>query len=155
MKLKLQHILSGLFAIFSLFVCFYTFADDSVIAPQDFLTQVLAAIQSLGGLSWALKIAAVITVIISSMKVSFLNQLIWSKLGAFQAWVAPVLGLVAGIISLYGSGSVSLAALFAYVSAGAGAVILHELLDTAKAIPGLGATWVWVIGLIEGALGAK
>lgn len=150
MKLRFKHIVMTFLATVSLFSAGYVFADSSVVSPQDFLMQVFAAIKALGGLSWVMKIASIITLIIASMKVSFLNDLLWAKLGAFKAWAAPVLGLIAGIIMLPHLG---LAEVFAYISAGAGAVIFHELLDSIKAIPGLGPVYVTVINLIEGALG--
>lgn len=140
--------------ILSVFTMSYAFADASVITPGDFFTQVLAVVQSFGGLSTLLKISGVVTLVIASMKVSFLNQLIWSKLGAAQVYLAPVLGLVAGIIVLKANGSaLTAASVFAFMSAGAGSVFLHEILDTIKAIPGLGAVYVSLIGLIESALG--
>lgn len=119
---------------------------------QDFLNQVLSVIQGFGGLSFMLKASAIITLTIASMKVTALNQLIWSKLGSFQAWLAPILGLVAGILSIGSSGPLTLAKIFAYMSAGAGAVVLHELLDTIKAVPGLGAIYVSIINVIEGSV---
>jgi hypothetical protein len=128
-------------------------AQDIVLAPTDFMTQVLEAIKSFGGLGWMLKVSAVLTVILSSMKVSFFRGLIWDKLGALKPWLAPVLGLCAGVLTLGAGGSITLAGVMAWASAGAGAVILHELLDTVKAIPGLGPMWVSAIDLISGLLG--
>lgn len=137
-----------------LFVCVYAFADDSVIAPQDFFVQVLDAIKSFGGLTQLLKISAVITLVIASMKVSFFNDLIWSKLGAAKVYVAPVLGLIAGALGL-GAGGVPVtgALVFAYVTAGAGAVFLHEILDSVKAIPGIGSVYIMLINMLQAALG--
>ncbi len=136
------------------FVASYAFADESVVAPQDFLAQVLDAIKSFGGLSTLLKITCFITLIVSSMKVSFLNDLVWSKLGAAKAYLAPILGLIAGILGIGSGGApITLALVFAYMSAGAGAVFLHEILDSVKAIPGLGSVYVTIIGIIESALG--
>lgn len=149
----------GMFTLFlvSFFIGAFALAQAAVPAPvalPDFLAQVLAAIAGFGGLSWMLKVAAIITLIIASMKVSILNTWIWSKLGAAQVWVAPVLGLIGGILSLgQGSAGITMAGVLAYVSAGAGAVVIHELLDSVKAIPGLGAVYVSVIGIIEGLLG--
>lgn len=127
-------------------------------APQempvsDFLSQVLQVIKEFGGLPTVLKIAAIITLLISSMKVSVLNELVWSKLGDFKPWAAPILGLIAGILDLAKAGTVSWASVFAYISAGAGALILHDLLDSVKAIPKLGAVYVKLIELVQKALG--
>jgi hypothetical protein len=124
------------------------------VSTSDFMTQVLAAIKSFGGLSWVLKIAAIVTLILASMKVSILNTYVWSKLGNFKTWAAPLLGLIAGVLSLsQGTAGISLAALTAYVGAGSGAILLHELLDTVKAIPGIGPKWVELITVIETYLG--
>lgn len=152
MKLFLTLFAMGMTMLFGLFA----FADSAVLAPQDFLAQVLQAIQSFGGLSMMMKISTVILLVVASMKVSFLNQLVWSKLGSYQALVGPVLGLIAGILGLgNGGASITLASVLAYVAAGGGAIVLHELLDMVKAIPGLGAMYVSAIELIESMLGAK
>lgn len=130
-------------------------ADGTPTDPTtDFLTQMLDLFKNFGGLAWYAKVSGVIMLVVASMKVSFLNNLIWSKLGALQTWLAPALGLVAGIVSLASGGQpITLAAIMLYVSTGVGAIGLHELLDTVKAIPGLGALWVSVINVIESALG--
>lgn len=127
-------------------------AQDQV-PVSDFLGSVLKAVKDFGGLSWVMRVALVITLLLSSMKVTVLNDLIWSKLGNFKAWAAPVLGLAAGIASLASQGQLTWAGALAWVSAGAGAIILHELLDTVKAIPGLGAVWIELIDVISSFLG--
>jgi cytochrome c oxidase subunit IV len=130
---------------------------DTVAAPSgtivEFLLSVWQTIQSLGGLTWSLKITAIITLVIASMKVSFLNELIWSKLGNLKTWVGPILGLLVGLVSLVAQGNLSLVGVFAYFSAGIGAIALHELLDTIKGIPGLGPIYVGIIDAIEKTLG--
>ncbi len=135
------------------FVVSYAMADDSVVAPADFFAQVVQFVHDFGGLTSLLKISGLVTLIIASVKVTALNELFWAKLGAAQAWVAPVLGLFGGILGLSQSGPITGASVFAWVSAGAGAIILHELLDSIKALPGLGAIYVTIINMIEGALG--
>jgi hypothetical protein len=136
------------------FLVGYAMADQSVVSPGDFLAEVLKMISAFGGLSWVMKVSSIITLILSSMKVSFLNDLWWSKLGQFKAWAAPILGMVLGAMTMLANGqSITLASLLAYFSAGAGALILHELLDTIKAIPGLGPVWVSLINAIKKALG--
>ena len=136
-----------------LFLVSYAFADSGVVAPQDFFVQVLEVIKVFGGLSTMLKISAVITLLVASMKVSFMNDLIWSKLGAAKVYVAPTLGLIGGILGVGVEGPVTAASIFAFVTAGAGAVFLHEILDSVKAIPGIGAIYITIINLIQGALG--
>jgi len=114
-------------------------------------SDVMSAIQGFGGLSWTLKIAFVVMIIIGLMKISALSSF-WDKLGAAKAWLAPILGLVMGVLMLGANGQLSWAGVFAYMGSGAGAILLHELLDAVKAIPGLGSTYVTIINLIEGAI---
>jgi len=116
-----------------------------------FLGQVLSAIQGFGGLSWSLKIAVMVMSLIGLMKVSSLSGF-WAKLGSLQAWVAPILGLVLGVLLLGKDGQISLAGIFAYMGSGAGAILLHQLLDTLKAAPWIGPTYVSIINMIEGIL---
>lgn len=122
---------------------------------DQFLAQVLQAVHDLGGLAWVGKIAVIVTLIVSSMKVSLLNDLIWSKLGPAQVLLAPALGLVGGVLSLSIGGQLSLPAALAYMSAGAGAIILHQLLDSIKCYPGVGPLFVSLINLLEGILGGS
>ncbi len=125
-----------------------------VVDPNaDFFQAVMDFIKNFGGMSAMLKVSGAILLIVASMKVSFLKPL-YDKLGAFKSWLAPILGLIAGTVGIGFSGPVSLASIFAYVTAGAGAVFIHEILDTVKAIPGLGAIYVSAINFIEGLLGS-
>lgn len=125
-------------------------------STSDFIAQVMAAIQNFGGLGTLIKVTTVIMLLIASMKVSFLKNLIWAKLGSFQNIAAPFLGLLAGVIGLFGHGSpVTLASIFAYLAAGVGASGVHELLDAVKNIPGIGAGYIAAINVIEKLLGGK
>lgn len=128
------------------------FAADADLPADQFFGQVIDAIKAMGGLPWAAKFGAVILLLVSSMKVSFLRPL-WDKLGAAKAWAALGLALVGGILMLSVEGKLTLAGVVAYVVAGGGAVIMHELLDTVKAIPGLGSVWIAVIDLLSKLLG--
>lgn len=135
------------FAITLLAIGVFSVASSAQDVPvESFVQQVFDLIGSFGGLPWMAKIAGVITVIISSMKVSFIRPL-WDKLGEAKVWLAPILGLVAGVMGM--GVDITWASAIAYVTAGAGAVIFHELLDTIKAIPGLGSMWVSVIDFIS------
>jgi len=125
--------------------------DDVPVAT--FTGQVLEAITKFGGISWVARIALFITLLIASMKVLPIRQLIWDRLGAAKAWLAPVLGAILGLLQLSMSGQLTLPGVFAWVSAGAGAIILHELLDTIKKIPGIGAAWVSFIDVVMNFLG--
>lgn len=127
-----------------------------VLEPQDFMAQVMEFVKGWGGFTTLFKISGIIALVVSSMKVSFLKELLWDKLGAFKVWVAPVLGLIAGVLGLGAGGAeLSAAVVFAYLTAGGGAIILHELLDSVKAIPGIGPVWVSFIGIVQGLLGGK
>lgn len=130
-------------------------ADGAAQLPAaDFAAQVLQAIKSMGGVSTLVKVSVVLTLIVSSMKVSFLNQLIWSKLGSVKVFVAPALAIVVGVIEMMSGGSkLSLPMLMAYLAAGGGAVALHEILDALKSIPGIGSVWIALIDLVSSALG--
>jgi hypothetical protein len=114
-------------------------------------TDVMAAFQGFGGLAWSMKIAVIVMIVIGLMKISSLSGL-WAKLGSAQAWLAPGLGLLLGVLTLGASGTLSWSGIFAYMGSGAGAIALHELLDAVKAIPGLGTAYVSIINFIEGVL---
>lgn len=126
-----------------------------VIEPKDFIVQIIDAIKGMGGASVAMIASSIIMLLIASMKVSFLKPA-WQKLGALQIWLAPVLGLIAGVLhDVVSGGPISLAKLFTYLGVGAGSVFLHEILDLVKAIPGLGAIYVSIIDIAESTLGGK
>jgi hypothetical protein len=132
--------------------------DSSQAPAPSFFQQLVDTIKTFGGLETLAKISAILLLVVASMKVSFLNSLIWSKLGAYQSLVAPALGLIAGVVSAFvGHSGLSLASalglIIAYLGSGVGAVGLHELLDDVKAIPGIGPTYVAIIEAIESALG--
>lgn len=144
-----------LMAIAAFLVCFFAHAQaapaPAPLDPGDFLKQVIAAVEAMGGLNPVLKLSSIIMLLIASMKVTYLNTVIWSKLGAFQIWVAPFFGLLAGVLSL--GSALTPAAAIAYITVGAGAVFLHEILDLLKLVPGLGSLYVFIINMIESALG--
>jgi hypothetical protein len=114
------------------------------ISMEQFLVMVFENVKAFGGLSWTLKIATIVLLLIGSMKVSALRPY-WDKLGSLKAFAAPVLSLVAGILSLSVGGSITLSGVTAYLFAGAGAIILHELLDAIKKAPGIGP--MYIIGI--------
>lgn len=153
---RILFITIGFLAIF--FAASFSVAQDAapvtvLIPAQDFLAQVLDAVKKFGGLPTLGKISSVVLLLVASMKVGPLKTLIWSKLGAAQAWIAPLLGLLAGVLAL--GTDLTPAGALAYVGAGAGALVLHELLDSLKALPGLGPVYVTVINFIEDVLTPK
>lgn len=138
----------------ALFVAFFTatfaFAADAALPMGDFLSQSLEAIKALGGLSFVGKVASIVMLLIGSMKVDAIRAFVWDKLpiGA-KPFLAPGLGLLAGILNLH---PITMAGVFAYVSAGAGAIILYELLDAVKVAAASKAIVGTIIGLIQSVL---
>ena len=114
-----------------------------------FLDDILGAVQGFGGLGWSLKIAVIVLALIGLMKITSLSSF-WDKLGSAQSLLAPALGLVFGVLMLGSNGTITLCGVFAYIGSGAGAILLNELLNAVKAIPGLGSTYISIINMIEG-----
>lgn len=135
----------------------------SVVAPAvdevpatDFITQVAKAVKEFGGMPWAMKVMTIVMLLIASMKVSFMRQLLWNKIGSAQALVAPALGLLYGLLAHFTGGvQLTLPNVLAYVFAGAGAILLHELLDALKGFPGLGSGFKSAIDLFMSIFGAE
>lgn len=130
-----------LLCLMVLFFPVFAFAED--LPAEQFLSQVLAAVAQFGGLPWMAKIASICLLLTASMKVPFIRSLLWDKLGKAQALVAPLLGLAAGILSMQ---PITLPGVLAYVGAGAGAIILYELLDFLK-VPA--ASNAMVLGILN------
>lgn len=129
---------------------------DAAYTEVSFLADVLKAVKDFGGLDWMARVASIILLIVSSLKVTFLRQLIWdkldTKLGDYKALVPLALSLVAGIL---GQGSLSWTTAVAYLGAGAGAIVLHELLDAVKSLPGIGSVWKTIIEIVMNVFGAQ
>ncbi len=140
-----------------MFFAVLAFAQDTIPAPAEtvegFFAQTLTFIKQFGGLPWVFKIAGIAAILLSTLKISVLREYTWDKLGNAKVWAAPVIGLIFGIASL--GTNLTLASALAYISAGAGAIILHELLDSVKAIPGLGGVWISIIDVIKSLLGGS
>jgi hypothetical protein len=121
-------------------------APSPEIPVDDFLAELFRVIEGMGGAPGMVKISAIITLLLSSMKVSVLNKVVWQKLGPAKAWAAPSMGLAAGIAGLVASGApLTLPVLVAYFSAGSGAIVLHQLMDSLKQVPGIGGAYLRVI----------
>lgn len=128
---------------------------DDTLSLAEFVAQVIRTSETIGNLPTMLQISAIIMLVVSSLKVTVLRRLIWERLGAGQVLVAPMLGLIAGLVGLgTAGGPVTLPIVLTYVMAGGGAVFLHELLDALKALPGVGMAYIHAIEMIERALGA-
>lgn len=129
---------------------------QEVSLPQ-FLLELMAAIKSMGGLSTMAVISVVLTLLISSTKVSALAKYTWEKLNAsVKPFVAPGLALLLGLVQLWlADKAPSLADVAAYLFAGVGSSYLHSILDGLKALPGIGKGLQIFIDLMEAALGGK
>jgi hypothetical protein len=121
--------------------------------PQNLFLDMFLVMNQMGGAGTMLTISGVLTLLIASLKVSALSPL-WDKLGPARVLAAPVLALGAGIAGLGANGApVTLALVLAYVSAGAGSIILHQVLDALKAVPGVGGVFCSGIEVVERLLG--
>lgn len=93
------------------------------------LSQAAELVTSLGSLPMPMKVASIMTLLISVWKLSPL-QPYWDKLGKFKVFVAPVLGLGYAIFSV---DPFTLANLLQQaISVSAMSIALHEVLDVAK-----------------------
>lgn len=129
--------------------------SPEIILPTDFVMQLVYAIRDMGGAGTLAQVAVIVTLLVSSMKVTVLNQLVWQRLGPFKVLAAPLFALVAGVVGLGAQGAPpSLARVVAYLSAGAGAIVLHQLLDALKAVPGLGPWYANALEVVSRTLGA-
>jgi hypothetical protein len=140
-------ILNIIIFLFSSCIGLLAFADTDPIGAIDFIIQTMNSLKNFGGVSAIVKASIVITLIISSMKVSFLNNLIWSKLGGCKVFIAPLLGLIGGLLTLK-SQAISAADITVYLISGGGAVFLHELLDSVKEIKGIGPVYLNIINIL-------
>ena len=128
-------------------------AQETMSPDAEFVRQVWDAIQNFGGLNFVARCSLVIMLIISSMKVSFLRPL-WTKLGKAQPWLTLGLGFLGGLADAFmGHDKFSWSVVVAYAVAGAGAGYIHDLLDTIKKVPGLGAVYVGLIDVLMEVLG--
>ncbi len=122
------------------------FAQD---ADSSFISSLVAWVTNLWSDAPTLgKVTSGIVLLISTMKVSFLKPL-WDKLKEKQEWLAPVLGLVGAIATLFINGEFSFELLLTGLAGGALAPYVHDLLDYLKAIPGLGKVWLTVIEIFK------
>jgi hypothetical protein len=129
------------------------FAQEVGMSFPDFFASVLETLKGFGGLSFTAKVSAVLVLFVSSMKVTVL-EVYWAKLGKAKIWVSLGLAFVAGLVDAFvGVDKFSWSVVFAYVLAGAGAPILHQVLDSVKAIPGLGKVYVGIINVVIELLG--
>jgi hypothetical protein len=120
-----------------------------------FVDQLYAVLQNFGALSPLLKASAILTLLISAWKVSAF-QWMWSQLGKFQSFMAPLLMTAAVIVqSLIKSGSVNWSSVGTAIVIGLTSIGFHELLCALKSFPGIGPLFVKVIDVVEAFLGGN
>lgn len=115
-----------------------------------FFQKVFEYIAQFGGLTWAGKVAGGIFLLIGAFKVSFLSKA-FDFLKEYKPLVPIALALIAGIVSLAidPSQKITWAGVTAYILAGGGAILLNQLLDMVKALPGVGKVVVAVIDFLQ------
>ena len=112
---------------------------------------------------WALAstmVAMAVRFLISSMKVSFLRQMLWDKLPVWAKYVvAPVLSLIVVLFSIQWPTPLTLMSVltavgFALIS-GSGAIALHSLLRYIESLPGVSVVVKSIVGFLANLLGAR
>ena len=127
---------------------------SGVLSISALISDIGVVVTSFGGLSWVAKIAGIVLILVGLTKVSAdgkvpLLSSIWPAFGSYNTYVAPVLGLILGILSLGLTGTLSLAGVLAYMGSGAGAVLLNELITPILALPGISSVWTTVLTVIQ------
>lgn len=110
----------------------------------------LATIASFGGLPWVLEIAVFIFLIIAFAKLTRLKHP-WDELHHLKALVPLAFALLIGILNLQ---TYTVAGIAAYLLTGAGAMIVHDMLEIVKGVPGLGPSYINTIEYLSRKLGA-
>lgn len=85
---------------------------------------------------WQAGLIALITLLLSTLKNSFLRTYLWDKLGPCKVFAAPILSMLAIFI---GMGEFSWAGALVGITTGGGAIALHQMLDGVKKMPGVGS----------------
>src|SRR4051812_33026890 len=112
------------------------------VTAQGLFDQVLSLIYAWGGIPFTLKVSGIILVVVSMLKVTAFRPM-WDFLGPCKAFLCAFLALLGGIFSL--GQNMTAAGILAYLFSGAGAVVLHEMLDQVKLIPGIGPQYIMII----------
>jgi hypothetical protein len=133
--------------------CSQRVTKGEIMEEVTFFEQVLQFIKSMGGVDVYTNISAAILLVVASSKVPFVKQVFWDKLGKFKALLPLVLGLIAGLVVM--GKALTLPAAFVYISTGAGAIAMHEILKAVKELPGIAPVWVKVLDVVGALLGKK
>lgn len=121
------------------------FADAApVVDPLTaWIGSVGALISGWGGSAWYLKVSGAIMLIVGSMKVPFVENILWNRLSpTMQTLLPAILGLLAGVLSLH---PLTLSGLAAYAFTGLGANLLYEILDLAEVPAASNATLLGIL----------
>jgi len=128
-------------------------AVTTVVPEGNIFTAVWKLVSGWGGLDYTVKANAIMTILISSMKVSFLKPL-WDKIKKIkitykgvvqyidaQIYFVLFLHIAIGIIT---HGNYSFTAILAYVFVGGGSVYFHEIASGLKNVPIIGQVLEWI-----------
>lgn len=133
---------------------------EESMSTWKFIQLALDQSEKFGSFPWAAKIASLMLLVISSFKVTrggwvpVLSKL-WPEADGKKPIAVLVASLVLGVLMTGAAGQITMAGVLQYVGAGAGSMLIHEILDKVKLIPGLGPVYVSAIKTIEAILGKK
>lgn len=99
---------------------------------SDIFSQAIKAIESWRSLGWQVGLSGVLAVFISTLKNSFIRRWVWDRLGWSKVLVAPALSLIIVILSVK---PLTFSAVILAIFVGAGAIFIHEMLDSLKDAP--------------------
>jgi hypothetical protein len=129
-------------------------ATSAVVVPDgNIFKAVWSLVSGWGGLDYTVKVNAIMTILISSMKVSFLKPF-WDKIKKIkvtykgvvqyidaQIYFVAFMHIVLGIIT---QGNYTLPAILAYIFIGSGSVFFHEITEGLKNVPIIGNILAWI-----------
>jgi hypothetical protein len=127
-----------------------------VVEPSmsEIIQGLVKAFSDFKALGWQAGLAALIMVLISSMKNTLLRQWLWSKIPDWaKMLMAPFLSLIAFGLAM--GKDFSGAAFWAAITTGIAAVYMHELLDGLKSAPFIGEKWRWLVDVLGNLFGKK
>jgi len=113
-----------------------TVAAEAEVPIKEIIAQAAKIITDWKELGWKAGLLALITLLLSTLKVSLLRTWLWDKLGDLKVFAAPVLGMIAVFLSMQ---EFSWAGALTGFTTGMGAIAFHQMLDALKKRPALGA----------------
>jgi len=126
-------------------------AVEAEVPVKEVIEQALKVITDWKDLGWKAGLLALITLLLSTLKVSLLRTWLWDKLGDMKVFAAPVLGMIAVFLSMQ---EFSWAGALTGFTTGMGAIALHQMLDALKKRPALGAIPRMIIDFLSSILKA-